>query len=106
MPRVPRISRRALLQGACGTAIALPFLEAMLPRSARAADEAAPQRFLVWTTPNGTVTDNWVPAQGPGGDTDFELSPILAPLAAHKADMVVVQNLEHLRSVQILHLRR
>lgn len=95
MPRVPRISRRALLRGTCGTAIALPFLEAMLPESARAADEAAPRRFLVWTTPNGTVTDNWACAEGPGGPTDFELSPILAPLAAHKADMVVVQNLEH-----------
>jgi hypothetical protein len=94
MPRVPRISRRAVLRGACGTAIALPFLEAMLPKSASAGGEAAPKRFLVWTTPNGTVTDNWVCAQGPGGDTDFELSPILAPLGAHKADMVVVQNLQ------------
>lgn len=94
MPSLRPISRRTLLTGACGTAIALPFLEAMLPRSARAADESVPKRFLVWTTPNGTVTDNWVPVQGPGAPTDFELSPILAPLADHKADMVVVQNLQ------------
>jgi Protein of unknown function (DUF1552) len=98
MPRLRPISRRMLLTGTAGTAIALPFLEAMLPRSARAADAAIPKRLLVWTTPNGVVIDNWVCAQGPGGPTDFELSPILAPLAAHKADMVVLQNLEQANS--------
>ncbi len=94
MPRVPSLSRRTFLTGTAGTAIALPFLEAMLPRSARAGDDAAPLRFVTWTQPNGTVIDNWVCPEGPGGQTDFELSPILEPLAAHKASMVVLQNLE------------
>lgn len=98
MPSKKPISRRTLLTGTAGCAIALPFLEAMLPRRANAGAGDVPQRLLVWTTPNGVVIDNWVCTQGPGGETDFELSPILAPLAAHKADMVVLQNLEQANS--------
>ncbi len=94
MPRFSTLSRRTFLTGTAGTAIALPFLEAMLPRTARAGDDAPPRRFVSWTQPNGTVVDNWVCPEGPGGPTDFELSPILAPLAAHKQDMVVLQNLQ------------
>lgn len=98
MPTRRPLSRRTLLTGTAGCAIALPFLEAMLPRRASAADDEVPKRFLVWTTPNGVVVDNWICAQGPGGPTDFELSTILAPLGGHKADMVVLQNLEQANS--------
>src|SRR5256885_2217441 len=40
-----RLSRRTILRGAGGAAIALPFLEAMLPRRAHAAAPAAPTPF-------------------------------------------------------------
>ena len=75
-----------------GAAIALPFLETMMPRRASAQPITVPKRMLVWSTPNGTVTDNWRPKAG-ANPTDFELSEILSPLAEHKNDMVVVQHL-------------
>lgn len=87
------LSRRTFLMGAGGVAVSLPFLEIMMPRRASADVTKAPKRLVVWSTPNGTVTDNWRPIAGTG-PTDFQLSEILSPLAAHKNDMVVVQNLE------------
>jgi hypothetical protein len=94
------LSRRTLLRGLGGIALSLPMLEIMSsPRTAHAdesaADESAkpPRRFLVWSTPNGTVTDAWRPKPG-ANEKDFTLSPILSPLAALKNDMVVVQHLK------------
>ncbi|MEZ0312458.1 MAG: DUF1552 domain-containing protein [Myxococcota bacterium] len=87
------ISRRAVLRGALGGVLALPLLEAMMPRRASAAEAAIPRRFLVWSQPNGTVLDNWRPISGVS-ERDFSLSRILAPFERHKADMLVVQNLE------------
>lgn len=73
------LNRRMVLRGA-GTALALPFLEAMLPRSARAAP-AKPLRLLSWYFPNGYYhvngIDDWTPKTTGAG---FALSPILAPL--------------------------
>jgi Protein of unknown function (DUF1552) len=90
--RTRTISRRALLRGAGGVAIALPLLEAMLPRRAGAA-AGPPQRFLVWMSVNGTVVERWIcpPA---ASAAELKLSEILAPLERHKADMVGVQNLK------------
>ncbi len=89
------LSRRALLRGAGGIALGLPLLELMHAGRARAAEALSPRRLLVWTTPDGTVIDNWRPIAGPSAaPTDFELSEILSPLAAHKDDMVVLQQLQ------------
>ncbi|MFL5308294.1 MAG: DUF1552 domain-containing protein [Polyangia bacterium] len=82
-----RLSRRTILRGAGGAAIALPLLEAMLPRRARAA--GSPKRFIVMFSPNGTLP-SWAPT---GSELSFALSPILTPLAAHQADLVIVQGL-------------
>jgi len=57
------LSRRTLLRGA-GVTMALPFLDAMLPRRAYA--QAAPvQRFIAFFYPNGTDPRKWNPAAGP-----------------------------------------
>ena len=72
--------------------VALPLLEAMLPRRASAADWVAPKRFLSWSQPNGTVPGKWRPTAG-ANENDFTLSPILTPLQRHKADLVVLQQL-------------
>ena len=86
------LSRRTILRGAGGAAIALPWLEAMWPRRAHAA--AAPaKRFIVMFSANGTIPSAWTPTPGTG-ETDFSLSPILAPLETHKADLVVISGLE------------
>ncbi|HEY6476659.1 MAG TPA: DUF1552 domain-containing protein [Polyangia bacterium] len=82
------ISRRTILRGVGGAAIALPFLEAMRPRKTRAA--AAPKRFVVMFSANGTLPTAWTPT---GTEQSFTLSPILSPLAAHQADLVIVQGL-------------
>jgi hypothetical protein len=86
------LSRRALLRGAGGVALSLPLLEIMHGGRARAAEAMTPRRLLVWTTPDGTVIDNWRPIAGES-ERDFELSEILSPLSAHKNDLVVVQHL-------------
>lgn len=89
------IGRRAVLRGAFGAAVALPWLESLGPRRVRAAG-GRPKRFVVMFTPNGTLPDRWAPG---GGETDFVgsselLSPILAPLAERRADLVIIQGLD------------
>jgi hypothetical protein len=80
------LSRRAVLRGLGGAALSLPMLEAMRP-TARASVGTCPKRFIVMYTPNGTVPDNFWPT---GSEEDFELSPILQPLSAHKQDLLVL----------------
>jgi hypothetical protein len=82
------ISRRTILRGAGGAAIALPFLEAMRPRKTHAA--TAPKRFVVMFSANGTLPTAWTPT---GTEQSFTLSPILTPLAPYQSDLVIVQGL-------------
>lgn len=86
--RTPALNRRTFLRGA-GAALALPFLEAMTPRAAVAA-EAAPKRFLAYYVPNGIHMAKWTPATEGAG---FAMTEILAPLAAHKDDLLVLSGL-------------
>lgn len=81
-----RLSRRMLLRGAGGVALALPVLEAMSPRVARAAPPP-PRRLVLWYTANGTVPDQWVPGAG------FTFGKILEPLNAYKSRLLVVSGL-------------
>jgi hypothetical protein len=94
------ISRRTVLRGAGGIAIALPLLEAMLPRRSHAfGGEAFPNRFVVAFSPNGTIAERWNPI-GTASDYSFvdAANPgtlrILAPLEPHKADLIVLQGLD------------
>lgn len=116
----PLIHRRTVLKGV-GTALALPFLESMLPRSARAALDAGnlpPRRAVFIGVEGGTYTGeggffpyksgpdperhkNWG-KNGilPGGyiaDTgpDFELPGTLEPLAEFRQEMLLVSGLHH-----------
>jgi hypothetical protein len=89
------LNRRTVLRG-LGTAVALPFLEAMIP-AARAADAAAhqparPKRLSVFYTPNGMTMDAYRPATV---GADYALPSTLAPLEPFRADMVVVSGLGH-----------
>ena len=84
------LSRRTLLRG-MGTAIALPFLDAMVPAfAATGRSAAAPVRRLGFVyIPNGAIMEKWTPAtEGP-----LELSPILKPLESVRDQVVVVSNL-------------
>src|SRR5947199_7614138 len=71
-----------------GTALALPFLEAMVP-SARAAVKPV-NRFLTFYVPNGMAMEYWSPK---GEGAAFELSPILEPLAPYRNQMLVLSGL-------------
>lgn len=83
-----RLGRRLFLGGA-GALVALPFLESAMPKIARAGDMVA-KRFLAFYVPNGIHMPAWTPAvEGP----DYELSPILTPLAAVKEKMLVLSGL-------------
>jgi hypothetical protein len=83
------ISRRTILRGVGGAAIALPFLEAMRGKK-KAHAATAPKRFVVMFSPNGTLPTAWTPT---GSGTSFTLSPILTPLAPYQSDLVIVQGL-------------
>jgi hypothetical protein len=87
-----RLSRRTFLRGA-GALVALPFLEAMLPRSARAQAAAAAKRFVAWYVPNGIEMAGWTPAAtGP----DWVPTPILQPLASLRSEVLVLSGLANL----------
>ena len=84
------LSRRTVLRG-MGAAIALPFLDAMVP-SALATQAARPaSRFLAFYVPNGMAMQYWSPeTEG----RDFELTPILEPLAPFKDQMLVLSGIK------------
>lgn len=84
------ISRRTVIRGAGGVALALPFLDVMRPRLAKAA--TAPKRFVVFFSANGMIKDQWQPT---GTETAFTLSPILMPLAAHQSDLLIMRGLNN-----------
>ena len=75
------LSRRALLRGA-GVCMALPLLEAMQPRRARAQEGA--QRFIAFFYPNGTDPRVWNPT--PGALTPETLSECLQDLNGFAAE--------------------
>ena len=88
------LSRRTVLRG-LGTALALPFLDAMTPAFARGQERrVAPLRFGGVYVPNGapignSPTTSWMPkAAG-----ELEITPILTPMAAHKQHVTVIGNL-------------
>jgi hypothetical protein len=88
-----RLSRRAVLRGAGGLAVALPWLEIMAPERAAHA-KAPPARHLVTVfTPGGTVLDNWRPATLTAED-NFELGRILKPLAPYQQRLLGFSGLE------------
>lgn len=91
------ISRRTMLRGA-GVTLALPWLEAMMPRAsaARAAASRPPVRMAALYMPNGVHPEMWTPE---GEGREFKLSPTLQPLADLKDDLLVCTNLWNAGSV-------
>jgi len=70
--------------------MALPFLEAMLPRGAVAAAGRAPVRTAFLYVPNGVNMVDWTPKET---GADFQLPYVLEPLQAHKNDVLVLTGL-------------
>jgi hypothetical protein len=87
------LPRRTFLRGA-GTAIALPLLDAMIPARTALAQTAAaakPKMAFVYF-PHGAVMDQWTPSTA---GSDWEITPILEPLAAFKDKLTIVSGLEN-----------
>jgi hypothetical protein len=87
------LSRRTVLRGA-GAAIALPLLDAMIPAGTALAQTAAAPRARLgfFYFPHGAIMNKWTPA---AAGKDFELTPILTPLAKYKDQMTIVSNLRN-----------
>jgi hypothetical protein len=82
-----RITRRAVLRGGA-VALSLPWLETLAPKKASAA--AGPiKRYISMYFPNGTTPNFWFP-KATGTGTGWSISPILEPLSAFKANMLVM----------------
>ncbi|MCE9534778.1 MAG: DUF1552 domain-containing protein [Planctomycetes bacterium] len=88
-----QISRRTILRG-LGVSLSLPWLEAMGPLTAWAENAApksiAPNRMAFLYVPNGVNMADWIPNKE---GVEFELSPILAPLANVKDKLLVLTGL-------------
>lgn len=83
------ISRRTVLRG-LGAAVALPWLEAMTPRSLAAGAIEPPRRMIFCYVPNGMHMPEWTP--GEEGELGA-LPPILQPLDAYRSEMSVLSGL-------------
>jgi hypothetical protein len=84
------IDRRTFLRGAGGAALALPFLDVMRSRAGVA---ELPNRLVLFCTGNGTWPPSWTPT---GTDeAGFALGPILAPLAPHQSDLLVLSGIHN-----------
>lgn len=101
----PKISRRTVLRG-LGTALSLPFLEAMTTSAPlianvthRKAITAPPVRMAFLYVPNGMHMPDWIP-RGPGAK-DFELQSIMKPVEEFRSKMNVFSGLS-LRNAQAL----
>ena len=91
-----RIPRRTVLRG-LGSVLALPFLDSMVPALGAARDTAhtSVRRLNIVYLPNGVARDSadidyWTPD---GEGAEFEFSPILAPLAPFRENVIVLSGL-------------
>ena len=83
------LDRRTFLRGA-GTAIALPFLDAMVPAFSRASAAKPPVRMGFVYVPNGIIPEAWNPDYtGPIAS----LPRILKPLEPFKQDILLLRHL-------------
>jgi len=87
------LSRRTVLRGV-GATIALPLLDAMVPAGTALAQTAAAPKLKVGFIyfPHGAIMKQWTPA---AEGANFELSPLLEPLAKFKSQLTVVSGLEN-----------
>jgi hypothetical protein len=85
--KVRVIPRRALLRGAGGIAVGLPWLEAMLPRQAIAQAATPPLRTLFIYFPTGYKNGNWIANASPGVYPDVTIPATAAALTPFKSQL-------------------
>jgi len=88
------IPRRTFLRGA-GVAIALPMLDAMLPRGRAATASAKPiKRFVCLSNNYGVYQEAFFPHKDQAG-TEYDMPETLQPLEKHRKDFTVFSHLDH-----------
>ncbi|MGB8328732.1 MAG: DUF1552 domain-containing protein [Polyangiales bacterium] len=85
-----KFSRRFMLGGA-GALVSLPLFESLIGEVA-SADDSFPARLICYYVPCGIHMPAWTPAQT---GSNFELSPILQPLAPVKDRILVLSGLSN-----------
>ena len=84
------LARRSFLRGA-GAALALPFLDAMVPALGRGSSAPKqPLRLGFVYVPNGIIMDRWTPAAEGGG---FAFAPTMMPLDPFRDRLLVLSGL-------------
>jgi hypothetical protein len=85
------MNRRRFLRAA-GVTLALPWLEALAPRGARAAAAGPPRRLVCICTPLGLHAPFFFPEQA---GKDYTLSPYLEVIKDFRNDFTVISGLSH-----------
>ena len=96
-----RFDRRTLL-AAAGSSVTLPWLEAFaqsVPGTGGSASVGPPQRLIIFYTPNGFLPERWRPVGTPGSTT-YQLGPTMAPLQAHRDNLVIIEGLENRAAIR------
>jgi hypothetical protein len=104
------LSRRTVLKGA-GVALALPFLDAMVPAATAQAKTAAapklragffyiPHGAIMYNTVHGPAMDRWTPS---GSGAEFKLNAIMQPLEPFKKYVSCVGHLVNEASAGSVH---
>jgi hypothetical protein len=84
------LARRTFLRGV-GTALALPFLDAMMPAMGTTGSAAKPAIRLGFIyVPNGIIQKGWLPSKV---GTGYEMASTMKALEPHRDQMVVLSNL-------------
>ena len=85
------LSRRGLLRG-LGAAVALPLMESLVPNALASTLEQRPKRLTVFYSPNGIRMQKYTPSIV---GANYEMTPILEPLAHLRDKFSVVSGLAH-----------
>ena len=83
------LSRRTFMRGTLGAAIALPFLDAMVP--ALSAAPTSPLRFGAVYFPCGVFPTTWHPDKE---GSDFVFKPVMQPLEPFRDQLVTVSQMK------------
>jgi hypothetical protein len=84
------LPRRTFLRSALGAAVAMPFLDAMVP-ALSAQSARRPFRFGAIYVPNGIYPQLWHPDTA---GSAFELKPIMAPLEPYRRHLVTISGMK------------
>jgi hypothetical protein len=91
MKRRFQLTRRGFVKGLAAAGAGAAAMPLLTSGGATRAANGFPNRFMVFFSPNGTIPNEWRPD---GGETDFTMRRILAPLEAHREHLLILDGLD------------